>query len=153
MNRLLSHLRANIVAYLALFVALGGTSYAAVRLPADSVGTKQLKNGSVTPIKLGSGTGAYVWGWAKISPSGQLYAVSPRGGRLTSWDAAIATGQLTWPALSSKCFAEATGDDGFVDAWLTPGPGRSAQVLFHTYSPSGQPTTQYAFLTILCPRP
>ena len=49
-----------IVALIALFVALGGTSYAAVILPADSVGTKQIKNGSVNgaKIKNSSVTGA-----------------------------------------------------------------------------------------------
>jgi len=43
---------ATIVAYLALFVALGGTAYAATSLPANSVGTKQLRNGAVTTPKL-----------------------------------------------------------------------------------------------------
>ncbi len=41
-----------IVALIALFVALGGTTYAAVNLPANSVGTKQIKNGAVTRTKL-----------------------------------------------------------------------------------------------------
>lgn len=40
------------LALLALFVALGGTSYAAIKLPAKSVGTRQLKNKAVTPAKL-----------------------------------------------------------------------------------------------------
>jgi hypothetical protein len=43
---------AMVVACIALAVALGGTSYAAVRLPANSVGTKQLKRGAVTGIKV-----------------------------------------------------------------------------------------------------
>jgi hypothetical protein len=50
-RRLLSHLRSNAVGYLALFVALGGTAYA-VNLPANSVGTKQLKNEAVTTKKV-----------------------------------------------------------------------------------------------------
>jgi hypothetical protein len=37
---------------IALFVALGGTSYAATQLPADSVGTQQIRPGSVTQPKL-----------------------------------------------------------------------------------------------------
>ena len=41
-----------VISLIALFVALGGTSYAALTLPANSVGTKQLKNGSVTGAKL-----------------------------------------------------------------------------------------------------
>ena len=40
-------LRSHSVSLLALFVALGGTSYAIVALPADSVGTKQVKNHSL----------------------------------------------------------------------------------------------------------
>jgi hypothetical protein len=43
---------AMIVACIALTVALGGTSYAAIRLPAGSVGTKQLKRGAVTGVKV-----------------------------------------------------------------------------------------------------
>jgi hypothetical protein len=51
----LSHLRSNLVAYLALFVALGGTSYAAIELPSGSVGARELKRNAVTAAKLGSG--------------------------------------------------------------------------------------------------
>ena len=45
-----------IVACIALFVALGGTSYAAVTLPANSVGTTQLKNSAVTGDKVKTAT-------------------------------------------------------------------------------------------------
>ncbi len=43
---------ANVVATLALFIALGGVSDAAVALPAGSVGTRQLKNHAVTLAKI-----------------------------------------------------------------------------------------------------
>ena len=46
---------ATVVAYLALFIALGGVGYAAATLPANSVGTRQLKNGAVTKRKLANG--------------------------------------------------------------------------------------------------
>jgi hypothetical protein len=46
------YVRRHGVAYLALFVALGGTSYAATRLAPGSVGTPQIRNGSVTMAKL-----------------------------------------------------------------------------------------------------
>jgi hypothetical protein len=52
MFRLLRHLKTHLVAYVALFVALGGTSYAALKLPAGSVGTPQLKTGAVTSGKV-----------------------------------------------------------------------------------------------------
>lgn len=52
MNWLLNHLRSNVVGYLALVVATGGTSYAVAELPRDSVGTRQLQRESVTTPKL-----------------------------------------------------------------------------------------------------
>src|SRR6476469_3538095 len=70
-----------VVSVVALFVALAGTSYAAIRLPANSVGTKQLKNKAVTKIKLSTsinsslttaGTPGTVLSWdapATASPS------------------------------------------------------------------------------------
>lgn len=42
----------NALATVALFVALGGTSYAAVRLPKDSVGATQLRKNAVTSTKV-----------------------------------------------------------------------------------------------------
>src|SRR5207248_2767105 len=44
------------VACLALLVALGGVGYAAVKLPANSVGTAQLKKDAVTGLKVRNGT-------------------------------------------------------------------------------------------------
>jgi hypothetical protein len=46
---------AMMVALLALFISLGGSAFAALALPDNSVGTKQLKNGAVTGAKLRSG--------------------------------------------------------------------------------------------------
>ena len=43
---------ANTISVVALFVALGGASYAAVSLPRDSVGTRQLRGHAVTHSKL-----------------------------------------------------------------------------------------------------
>ena len=42
---------ANVIATLALFIALGGGAYAATQLPRNSVGAKQIKKGAVTPAK------------------------------------------------------------------------------------------------------
>jgi hypothetical protein len=43
---------ANAVSLLALFLALSGGAYAALQLPANSVGTSQIKNGAVTLKKI-----------------------------------------------------------------------------------------------------
>jgi hypothetical protein len=48
------HFRGNVVGYLALFMALGGTSYAAVRFAPGSVTTRALASGAVTHAKLAS---------------------------------------------------------------------------------------------------
>lgn len=47
---------ANVMATVAVFIALGGGAYAASSLPASSVGAKQLKKGSVTPSKVAPST-------------------------------------------------------------------------------------------------
>jgi hypothetical protein len=47
---------ANAVATLSLFVSLGGVSWAAVTLPPDSVGTRQLKTNAVTGQKVRDGS-------------------------------------------------------------------------------------------------
>jgi hypothetical protein len=53
MKRMFGHGRyANVTATIALIVALGGTSYAAITLPSNSVGSKQLKKRAVTNSKL-----------------------------------------------------------------------------------------------------
>ena len=39
---------ANVMATIAVFIALGGASYAATQLPKNSVGSKQLKKNAVT---------------------------------------------------------------------------------------------------------
>ena len=48
MAHLKRYIRDNHLAFLALFLALGGTSYAAVTLERDSVGAKQIRQGAVT---------------------------------------------------------------------------------------------------------
>ena len=53
MRRLKSKLTyANVMATIAVFIALGGASYAATQLPKNSVGSKQLKKNSVTTAKV-----------------------------------------------------------------------------------------------------
>ena len=66
---------ANVMSTLALFVALGGTSYAAVKLPSKSVGEKQLRSGAVTSSAIRDGAVA-----AKDLAPGAI-ATGPRGPR------------------------------------------------------------------------
>jgi hypothetical protein len=62
MAKIRRHIKGNVVAYVALFIALTGTSYAAIKLPRDSVtsrelapksvGSSELKDNSVTSRKV-----------------------------------------------------------------------------------------------------
>lgn len=45
-----------VVAYLALFLTLGGTAFAAASLPRNSVGTAQIRNNAVTGAKVRNGS-------------------------------------------------------------------------------------------------
>jgi hypothetical protein len=58
MSRLLGHRPspAMVVALLALFIAMAGTGYAAVKLPANSVGTKQIKANAIVSSKIKDGS-------------------------------------------------------------------------------------------------
>ena len=47
---------ANVMATVAVFIALGGSAYAAAQLKKNSVGTKQLKNNAVTGAKVRDGS-------------------------------------------------------------------------------------------------
>lgn len=89
---------ANVMASLALFIALGGTSYAVTSLPRNSVSTKQIKAHAVTLSKISEGaknalrgqTGARgpvgptgPAGAAGSGPSSALWAVVSQGGILS----------------------------------------------------------------------
>jgi Collagen triple helix repeat (20 copies) len=69
-----------VVALIALFVALGGTGYAALRLPKNSVGTVQLVNGAVTKTKIAKKTIASLHGSrGKTGPAGSTGAAGAAG--------------------------------------------------------------------------
>lgn len=86
--RLPSLTYANVTASLALFIALGGTSYAVTQLPRNSVGTTQLRSSAVsTPkIKNGAVTADKLAGNARVrgprgaqGPAGPAGAPGPQG--------------------------------------------------------------------------
>src|SRR3954447_11654185 len=56
MRRIRKHVTsAHVIAMLALFIAMGGTGYAALKLPKNSVGSKQIKKNAVTGSKVKNG--------------------------------------------------------------------------------------------------
>ena len=73
------HVRQQFVGYLALFIALGGVSYAAITLPINSVGSKQIKRGAVKNSDLGKS--AVTTGKVK---NGSLLSIDFKPGQLVA---------------------------------------------------------------------
>lgn len=64
---------ANVMSSIAVFLVLGGAAFAAVKLPKNSVGTKQLKNNAVTSVKVKDGSllkGDFAAGQLPAGPAG-----------------------------------------------------------------------------------
>jgi hypothetical protein len=106
------HLRQHIVGYMALFVALGGTSYAAVSLPRGSVGGPQIRNHAIDPVKLDPKqiTGN-VRAWAVVGSAGHVIA----GGGKPQIGSPPVPGsyEIKWGVkVGSRCSTLATIDGG-----------------------------------------
>jgi hypothetical protein len=81
---------ATAISLTALFVALGGTSYAAVSLPKNSVGAKQLKSSAVTSTKVKNGSlllKDFKTGQVPQGAKGDAGAVGPAGAKGDKGDA------------------------------------------------------------------
>ena len=75
---------ANVVATLALFIALGGTGYAAISLPRNSVGAPQIRPGSIDNSKIKPGSlrkSAFKAGQLPRGPRGAAGAAGPAGAK------------------------------------------------------------------------
>jgi hypothetical protein len=103
---------AMLIALVALIVALGGTSYAAISLPKNSVGTKQIRKGAVTKSKIRANaiTSSKVKNrslLAKDFKRGQL----PRGPRGPKGDKGDAGASALQPVPSHRTIRGAVGAD------------------------------------------
>lgn len=95
---------ANVVATIALFIALGGASYAAVQIPRNSVGREQLRDGAVTKKKINPYTWAAMQG--QVGPAGSPGQIGPDGPIGLTGD------QGPTGATGETGSTGATGDDG-----------------------------------------
>jgi hypothetical protein len=152
--RPLSHIRNNLVAYLALIIALSGTGYAAIRLPANSVGAPQIRNHSITPVKLDpssiAGTLRYV---AVVAPNGRIISSTPRA-RTVQWG--TSGGIITWgQRIPTTCITLATVggvappegvQSGFATAFAT-----GNQVYVGGFAPSGAIDAKRVQIGVFCP--
>jgi hypothetical protein len=75
-KHVLSHMKQNLIAYFALFVALGGTSYASVKVP-QLAGTHQAAKTAKAGITCGKACPATSVYWAYIGVTGGPGAVTP----------------------------------------------------------------------------
>jgi hypothetical protein len=139
----LAYVRDHHIALLALFVALGGTSYAAATLAANSVGTRQLRAGAVTSAKVRDRSLL-----ARDFKPGQL-RTGPRG----ATGAAGATGPAGAPGAPG-----ATGPQGPKGETGTVDPSAAGRVANQTPSGgelvvSGSNRVTFGSVTIDAPRP
>ena len=124
---------AMIVACTALAVALGGTSYAAFKLPANSVGAKQLKKNAVsTPkIKKHAVTGAKI----KLSSLGKVPSAA-KADHATAADSATAATNATHATSADQATLASSLGGGFASIISE----RSGPLpLFATFNSSGRP--------------
>ena len=169
MLKTLAFIRQHAIALTALFVALGGTSYAALSLPAGSVGTAQLRNGAVTGRKLAKGAvsaasldpksiAGHIADWAQIRADGHVMASSPHASATAS-NPTQGLYQVYWHrSIAQNCVAIANPvNAGPVNASAsakTAGPfgrGRSAHLLVSTFDASGNNVPENVNVLVVCP--
>jgi hypothetical protein len=155
MTRVLHHLKSNVIAYLALFIALGGTSYAAIRLPTGSVGTREIRNGAVTPKKLSKFIAGYTADWAFVGSDGRVIASRPRararylgnGNYYVSWGRTIPAGCIAvantanTPLAAGSSSASVSGLDG---------RDRAKTLLISTFGAGGSFTPESFDVLVIC---
>jgi len=158
--RLLAHARANTIAWTALamsFLALSGGAYAALSLPAGSVGTRQLRNGSITPAKLDPrAIGGSVRHWAQVNAAGSI--VSSSSHARDTGVAADGDYVITWSdSFPTRCVPGVTvlGKTSL----LSPAVGfanvrntgsHPTRVWVSTYDPQGTPKPAPFSLAVIC---
>jgi hypothetical protein len=163
LTRLLHHIRQNLIAYVALFIALGGTSYAAFSLPAGSVGARQLKNHSITAVKLNpTSLAASVRAWATLqwfgawriqSSSKDIHVASTAAGEVINWQHTRFPRNCIASVTPIRNFPSEPGtvsSDGYV---TTSFDGPAGFLEIDVLAPNGAPQVQSVNVLIVCPSP
>ena len=117
----ISHHAIAILALICSLLALAGASYAAIKLPKNSVGNPQIKRGAVAPPKFSKQVGGYVRMYAKIDAAGRLVYSYPKA-KIVGWTAggARSGGTIYWkPSTPTRCVALSTAQDDLVSTVAT----------------------------------
>ncbi len=168
MLKTLTFIRHNVISLLALFVALGGTSYAAFSLPPGSVGTRELRNGSVTNGKLAKravtaanldprSIAGHIADWAQIRADGHVVSSSPRAS-VSSTDPTRGLFRVSWHrSIPSNCIAIANPVNvapiapASASTFGPAGHGRSANLLVETFDGTGNNVPLSVNVVVICP--
>lgn len=146
---------ANVVATLALFLALGGSSYAALKLPRNSVGAAQIRAGAVhsSDVANGSLQAGDLSGAARkaLGAGGSVFfAAVSAGGQAVRGNATEAAVEgsghyeVAFPKAASGCVFTATlgaTDTAEVPAGRITVHGDGDRVGVQTYDANGQPAS------------
>lgn len=154
MRRLFQHVRRHAVGYVALVIALGGTSYAAIELPNHSVNPATLNPHAI---------GGYVRAWASVNANGRMSASG--GGVRVLVDSAVAPGHyiIDWrPRPITHCTSVGSVDlrgaggaavPGYVVTQSGASRGRGEQTAVQSYNAQGQPAALAFDVELLCATP
>jgi hypothetical protein len=161
-RHLLHHLKGNMVGYIALFVALAGTSYAAVSLPAGSVGARALKNGAITAPKLNpTSIAASIRAWANLTWAGgtswriqassrQIHVETAQFGEIVSWRHT----RFARNCMASVTPQETVGPGGLGGGYVwTRFDAHNALLDIHGMSANGSSQPENVTVLIVCPSP
>jgi hypothetical protein len=174
-HRLIAHMRTHLVGWVALFVALGGTGYAAIRIPRNSVGAAQIRNRSITPVKFNpKSIGGSVRAWAIIRANATVLASSDKpvvlasavpGGYRIQWGvrlprtcATVANVDVRSPDKTPVSLPGGGGTDvvigsvSGVDTETIPTGGghRVSETNLNTFNETGQPTPMAFDVAVIC---
>ncbi len=139
-----------LISIIALIVALGGTGYAALSVPNNSVGTAQLRNGAVSTKKLQNGAVTA----AKINPRRLTVPNAVHADRANSATTALsASSATTANGVGTLASGQTERGTWFLSDWAESGSNGSAVSPISFPIPLAQPPTAVHYIQLGFPVP